>query len=35
LKELLNMLSVSPAPAAREHKAKKAVPAARPNLFGE
>jgi len=35
LKELLNMLSVSPPPATREHKAKKTAPAARPNLFGE
>jgi len=35
LKELLGMLSVSPAPASRERKAKKTDPAERPNLFGE
>ena len=35
LKELLGMLSVSPAPASREHKAKKTAPAERPSLFTE
>jgi DNA-binding transcriptional MerR regulator len=35
LKELLGMLSVSPAPALHERKVKKTAPAERPNLFGE
>jgi len=35
LKELLSMLSVSPAPASREHKAKKTALTEPPNLFGE
>lgn len=35
LKELLGMLSVSPAPAPREHKTRKTASVERPNLFGE
>jgi DNA-binding transcriptional MerR regulator len=35
LKELLGMLSVSPAASARERKVIKTIPAERPNLFGE
>jgi DNA-binding transcriptional MerR regulator len=35
LKELLGMLSVSPAQAPTERKTKKTIPAERPNLFDE
>jgi DNA-binding transcriptional MerR regulator len=35
LKELLGMLSVSPAAAPRERKPKSKMPAERPSLFGE
>ena len=35
LKELLGMLSVSPAPSSNERKARKKIPSERPNLFGE
>jgi DNA-binding transcriptional MerR regulator len=35
LKDLLSMLSVSPAPSSNDRKTRKKIPADRPNLFGE